>query len=89
MQARLDEHDTLRNESWAARFGRHVSHREPFQSRATGSATPELLTPPTAMHAVAELHDTPLNPLEKPSKHFKSETDQRLPFQRSATETSA
>jgi hypothetical protein len=68
---------------------RDVSHREPFQSRATGPAPPELLTPPTTMHAVGEVHDTPLKPLEKPSKHFKSEIDQRLPFQRSATETSA
>jgi hypothetical protein len=85
----LDVHDTLRNESATGRFDHDVFHREPFQSLATAPAPPELLTPPTTMHAVTEVHETPSNPLEKPSKHLRSEIDQRLAFQRSATETPA
>jgi hypothetical protein len=91
VHAVADEHETLVKESSVAPAGfgvASIDQRVPFQA-SVNVRRPELVkSNPTAVHAVAEVHDTPCKPLSVAPVGFGVDwIDHFVPFQVSASVT--
>ena len=87
VQARVDVHDTPNSTAPPAGLGvGWIDHLLPFQRTASVCcpSAPAGLKLPTAMHALAEVHETPLRPLPLAGVGVRW-IAQRAPFHRSAS----
>jgi hypothetical protein len=93
MHFRADGHETPVSTLPSALAGmraRWMAHLRPFQRSASGTRVSASSMYPTAVHALADVHDTPVSaPDLTPAGRRARRTVQAWPFQRSASGTSA